>query len=344
MHTHRHNYGGRAKPTPASFKPPPRRFAVQPEAAEASTPPVRGASFGHSLSRLRTASARPNAATPIQMYPTPAYQKRGKKLNPKQEEQRRRLFERRYRRAEEARRRMEAERQQREAQLQQRRIGAATTIQSHVRGLLARRQLDAQKNAATTIQSHVRGLLARRQLDAQKGAATTIQSHIRGLLARRQLAAQKNAATSIQSHVRGLLAKKELERRIAKRNTVSVLLRGKGIRIPPKHTIGETKKLSGPRGGRFTATQSSERVLKRAQHIISTGQATHVGTTPNDHVFEVPRRSSAGAPRKFHVHRGGGSGTDLDLFEVPSADSNPTPDTGRRAGSHEYPDTDDEEG
>ena len=111
----------------------------------------------------------------------------------------------------------------------------------------------------------------------------------------------------------------------------------KSLRIPPKHVTGKPK-VRGRRGrGRAgqVATQSSERVLRRARRYIESGRATHLGTASNDEQFAVPRKASEGAPRTFNVHRGGGGGDALDMYEGASADSVPN-------AQFEYPDTDSE--
>ncbi|WP_374568076.1 hypothetical protein [Ideonella sp.] len=79
---------------------------------------------------------------------------------------------------------------------------------------------------------------------------------------------------------------------------------------------GRTKSRKG-RPGRLR-TQSSAAVIKRAQSAIEGGSATHLGTTGNDEVYEVPRQDprSTKAPRRFHVHRGGGDGSTRGVFEV----------------------------
>ena len=111
----------------------------------------------------------------------------------------------------------------------------------------------------------------------------------------------------------------------------------RALRIPPKHVTGNPKKKSGGRRGqpKRTATQSSERVLRRARRYILSGRATHVGTASNDEQFAVPRKASEGTPRTFNVHRGGGGGDALDMYQDDSVDSVPN-------AQSEYPDTDSE--
>ncbi|QRK04282.1 hypothetical protein JQX13_28900 [Archangium violaceum] len=102
---------------------------------------------------------------------------------------------------------------------------AAITVQTAVRGWLARRELEAKRReeaAATKIQALVRGHLARQEaqeLRKQHDAATKIQALFRGQQARKQvqkLREQHDAATKLQALVRGYQQRKEyLELRTA---------------------------------------------------------------------------------------------------------------------------------
>ncbi|MFL5348258.1 MAG: hypothetical protein ACJ8AT_25980 [Hyalangium sp.] len=101
---------------------------------------------------------------------------------------------------------------------------AAITVQTAVRGWLARRELEAkrQDEAATKLQALFRGHLARQEaqeLRKQHDAATKLQALFRGHQARKQvqkLREQHDAATKLQALVRGYQQRKEyLELRTA---------------------------------------------------------------------------------------------------------------------------------
>jgi hypothetical protein len=133
---------------------------------------------------------------------------------------------------------------------------------------------------------------------------------------------------------RQLIARRRAQ--AAEADRVRILLRGMGIRLPAKHVIGKPKQKSGKKV-KFTATQSTARVLKRARRYIIDGRATLVGITKSDYQFEIPRKRQETKQdrRRFHLHRGGGNGLRLDLFEVESRHSVIN-------SRSEYPDTDDE--
>ncbi|CAM0906071.1 unnamed protein product [Alopecurus aequalis] len=132
---------------------------------------------------------------------------------------------------------------------------SAITIQSSVRGWLARKQvkqitcsiyfiqrwwrkvqfLESRKRAAIAIQSHVRGWIAQKQvkqitcsiyfiqrwwrkvmfLESRKRAAIAIQSHVRGWIARRAAIRKKKCITIIQSFVKAYHVRKASKQEVA---------------------------------------------------------------------------------------------------------------------------------
>ena len=133
-----------------------------------------------------------------------------------------------------------------------RKFAAASLIQSHWRGLLARRlrarlaEERAQQQAAIIMQKHRRRMIAVCALKAARIAATEIERHVRGLLARvarRALARRKNARgvisraiVCIQAVVRGMLA-----RRLRVR-----LRRTRAATIIERHERGRAARLAYP--------------------------------------------------------------------------------------------------
>jgi len=84
---------------------------------------------------------------------------------------------------------------------------AATTVQRHLRGHLARKDVARQQHAAVSVQKHMRGHLARQELQQRHDAATAVQAQVRGHRERRDVAARHNAAVVIQSHTRGRIVR-----------------------------------------------------------------------------------------------------------------------------------------
>jgi myosin-5 len=86
---------------------------------------------------------------------------------------------------------------------------AASAIQSHVRGFLARKHFAAARHAVLTIQAAARGMAARslaRSMRRHK-AATLIQAYARRWQARRRFVAAVRAAVAVQAAYRGWKAR-----------------------------------------------------------------------------------------------------------------------------------------
>ncbi len=89
-------------------------------------------------------------------------------------------------------------------------LKAATTLQSAFRGMQERRTFK-QLKATTTIQSAVRTMQARSTFKRLKAATVTVQSSFRGFKTRREYQSLKTAAVTIQSRFRGAKARRELQ-------------------------------------------------------------------------------------------------------------------------------------
>lgn len=99
-----------------------------------------------------------------------------------------------------------AELDKRKTEVQQ---AAASAIQRHVRGYLARKHFAAARRAVLTLQAAARGMAARtlaRGLRRQK-AATLIQAYARRWQARRRFVAAVQAAVAVQAAYRGWKAR-----------------------------------------------------------------------------------------------------------------------------------------
>ena len=109
---------------------------------------------------------------------------------------------------------------------------AAITVQTAVRGWLARRELQRQHDAATKIQAAFRGHQARQEaqeLREQHDAATTIQAFVRGHQVRQEIQKQHDAATKVQALFRGHQARKlaqELREQHDAATKIQALVRG----------------------------------------------------------------------------------------------------------------------
>ena len=99
-----------------------------------------------------------------------------------------------------------AELDKRKTEVQQ---AAASTLQRHMRGFLARKHFAAARHAVLTIQAAARGMAARslaRSMRRQK-AATLIQAYMRRWQARRRFVAAVQAAVAVQAAYRGWKAR-----------------------------------------------------------------------------------------------------------------------------------------
>jgi myosin-5 len=86
---------------------------------------------------------------------------------------------------------------------------AASAIQRHVRGHLARKRFAAVRRAVLTLQAAARGMAARtlaRSMRRQK-AATRIQAHVRRWQAQQRFATAVRAAVAVQAAYRGWKAR-----------------------------------------------------------------------------------------------------------------------------------------
>jgi len=99
---------------------------------------------------------------------------------------------------------------------------AATTIQKHFRGLLAREQIAFQNFAALAIQTQFRRASAQSKYAAVLVSCITIQSTVRGRQAREWLAFSSFAVTKIQSMVRVIMAKKLYRKLLANKHAFEV--------------------------------------------------------------------------------------------------------------------------
>lgn len=82
--------------------------------------------------------------------------------------------------------------------------------------------------------------------------------------------------------------------------------------------VSTTKSRRGKQG--VTRTRSSLAVLKRAKSAYESDNLTYVRTDDNDIIYSMPRQKgdSIKGPRYCAVHRGGGDGSALEMFEVPN--------------------------
>ncbi|CAK4437534.1 unnamed protein product [Aphanomyces euteiches] len=99
------------------------------------------------------------------------------------------------------------------------RTKAAEKIQARSRGYLVRSKLGASKRrqneAATTIQSHMKGLVARTSYKRKSQAIVCIQAQAKGFVTRQAYLRQKSALEKIQSTAKGCLERRAYEHKRA---------------------------------------------------------------------------------------------------------------------------------
>ncbi|XP_027184330.1 abnormal spindle-like microcephaly-associated protein homolog isoform X1 [Coffea eugenioides] len=98
----------------------------------------------------------------------------------------------------------------RELQHYRKKCRAATTIQSHVQGWIARRRAYMLRSHALIIQSHFRGWLTRKELLFEKEAAIKIQNAFRCTKQQKAYFCTRVAAVDIQRFVRGHVTRKRI--------------------------------------------------------------------------------------------------------------------------------------
>jgi hypothetical protein len=98
--------------------------------------------------------------------------------------------------------------------------GNATVIQAFFRGGMQRRRMELWTVAAAVLQAQLRGLVARRKGQRQRQSALRLQRVYRGAKLRMELQLMARALKLIQRRLRGVLARTRLHRQSLRRKRV----------------------------------------------------------------------------------------------------------------------------